>query len=212
MHQCMLPWKKMNVVVNHVYHIHQSRCSRTSHNPSMHHKSYWGRGFLTCVFYERPTSSQGTAVDRGVYCASNQVCQRFCHTVFPKRERQLLIFTHPHVVVTSFIFEDTCDNIKIFFCYCDFLIRVCRMYILLVINKCSSCSWVIRFRTLVDARCSTCKLGVQTFQTRMFDVFKFRFEIFLMVGRILLVTSKNYTLNFRFETLTLKCAPVNIPP
>jgi hypothetical protein len=77
-----------------------------NHNLCMHHVSYRGRTVSPAVFYERPTSSQGVAVDGGAHCASNQVGQQFSNTMFPpSRERQLLISPHPTPSLQTWFFR-----------------------------------------------------------------------------------------------------------
>jgi hypothetical protein len=82
-------------------------------------------------FTSARSPSQGTAVDGDVHCTSNQVGQRFCDTVFPSCEGQLLISPHPHVVVAILIFKTRATLQRYF--YYDFLICECHTYILLVV-------------------------------------------------------------------------------
>jgi hypothetical protein len=120
----MLSWKKIACCCNSLLSYPSIiLIPYVNHNPCMHYVFYWGRGFLTCVlFYEYPTSSQGAAVDKGTRCASNQqVGQRFSDTVFSPAARGIYWFLLTLTLLLQPWFLATCDTIKIFFCYYDFL-------------------------------------------------------------------------------------------
>jgi hypothetical protein len=94
--------------------------SYVNHNPYMHHVSYWGQGFLPCVFIRAPDVERRHYCRWGSHCASNQIGYDSMTPFFPNRERQLLISPHPTLLLQHWFFRHE-RHYKDIFCYCGFL-------------------------------------------------------------------------------------------
>jgi hypothetical protein len=115
MRQCMLLWKKNA-------YCHESLLSYLTimlfpyiyHNPCRHHVSYWGRDFVTCVFYELDVEPRRCCRWGRLLCFQPGRSAILWHCFTSSHERQFLISPHPMLSLQPWFFY-TCGTIKLNF-------------------------------------------------------------------------------------------------